>query len=752
MKTSLTPPPQGIFALLAGESRGVQDIDDGTTISGDTVGQDMIFPNPTFRPPSWSSVARYIIVLCFALGAITLSDVMKVNYSAMSKDIASSKKHLTYKSLDIKEGNELEHLALADAQQSKILDANAKLLKAKGEEEIEKANADQKKAQSMHDEKVRDQSEAGEKREEAANDDHMYKVLKENATAVMKMAENDMAAANEESTLDSFGCDFPFFRSICDLLGGTTRIRAEKLAVQASQEAREALELYESAMAARDREEEEIEQANQLEQQAKQDEKEYQQLDAKAKSEMSTGRKEEFEATNLHDDAHELSQKSEKEKGEANSLTLKAINEKSQAERMHSEAVTHGKKAYIYGILACTIAAITLILFTVRLVNRYGEPCFWSIREASNSIYTQHKRSMNHGFDTPKLLSTTWSLIPKERIARFLVECLGILASVASFSIQWEGFEDLTTRSRGSLVLLSALIAGFSQSIALSTLPALFGALRFLEVDCNSFLDRRDALKALVVNTLGHFALSFTIHLLLSTTYILIGWLTLGTSFIGIVGNANPFIAWLAFWVCSLFYFRYFSYHAMVNYPSKNVGPNDDSSGKSSYTNPDANLSFITNTGIESIFRNEEKGDKDKTNLPTEHDSLLDKEWGLKIGDHDVSVVSSETSSEPMDVFLNNVITRRLSRDSVSTRSEKPDAKRMLGTAIAVIIDSVGIAFELLVLLCMIAIVRTTFVTCYAVSFTWKLGREINLLLWIVPLAAFLTFSYKQVLLVKARQ
>ena len=329
---------------------------------------------------------------------------------------------------------------------------------------------------------------------------------------------------------------------------------------------------------------------------------------------------------------------------------------------------------------------------------------------------------------------------------RFLVECLGVLASVASFSSQWEGFEDLTTRSRGSLVLLSALIAGFSQSIALSTLPALFGALRSLEVDCNSFLDRRDALKVLIVNTLGHFALSLTIYLLLSTIYVLIGWLSLGTSFIGIVDNVNPFLAWVAFLVCSLFYFRSFSYHAIAKRPSKNVGPNDDSGDKSS---------IFTYAGNESIFRNEEKQGEDKTNLPTENDSLLDKEWGLKIGDYDVSVVGSETSSDPIDVFFNNV-TRRLSRDSVnsvSTSSEKPDTKKVLGTVIAVIINSIGVAFELLVISCMLAIVKTTIPTCYAVSFTWKLGRVINLLIWLVPLVvAILTCSFKQVLLVKARQ
>ena len=746
MKTSFTPPPQSIFALLAGESRGVQDIDDGTTTSGDGVGQDKIFADPTFRPPTWSSVARYTIVLCFALCAIALSDVMNVNYNAMTKDIATSKKLLTHKSLDIKEGNELEHLATADAQQSDILDADAKSLKAKGEEDIENANADQKKAQSLRNEAVRDQSEAHEKRVEASNDDRMYKVLRKNATAMMEMSENDLAAANEESTSDSFGCDIPFFRSICDLLGGATRIRAGDLAVQASQEAREALDVYESAIAARDREEEELNQAKELEQQAKRDVKDYQQLDAKAESEMNKGQKEELEATNMYADAHKLLQKSEKEKGEANSLMSKAIDEKSQAERLHNDAVTHGKKAYIYGILGCTIGATTLILFTLRLVIRHGEPFFWSIREASNSICTHHKRSMNHGFDTPQLLSMTWSLIPKERVMHFLVECLGVLASVASFSSQWEGFEDLTTRSRGSLVLLSALIAGFSQSIALSTLPALFGALRSLEVDCNSFLDRRDALKVLIVNTLGHFALSLTIYLLLSTIYVLIGWLSLGTSFIGIVDNVNPFLAWVAFLVCSLFYFRSFSYHAIAKRPSKNAGPNDDSSDKSS---------IVTYAGNESIFRNEEKQGKDKTNLPTENDSLLDKEWGLKIGDYDVSVVGSETSSDPIDVFFNNV-TRRLSRDSVnsvSTSSEKPDTKKVLGTVIAVIINSIGVAFELLVISCMLAIVKTTIPTCYAVSFTWKLGRVINLLIWLVPLVvAILTCSFKQVLLVKARQ
>lgn len=79
--------------------------------SGDAVGQDKIFADPTFRPPTWLCVVvgqsfshllrmrtqHTIIVLCFALCAIALSDVMNVNYNAMTKDIASFKKLLTHR-------------------------------------------------------------------------------------------------------------------------------------------------------------------------------------------------------------------------------------------------------------------------------------------------------------------------------------------------------------------------------------------------------------------------------------------------------------------------------------------------------------------------------------------------------------------------------------------------------------------------------------------------------------------------------
>lgn len=138
------------------------------------------------------------------------------------------------------------------------------------------------------------------------------------------------------------------------------------------------------------------------------------------------------------------------------------------------------------------------------------------------------------------------------------------------------------------------------------------------------------------------------------------------------------------------------------------------------------------------IFRNED------SNVCNEQDSLLDRDWGIRIGDYEVIVTGSDdtSSDERMDALLDNSIIRS-SQDARSIETSNI-GKNWL-TVVKIIIDALQFPFEILVLSCMIAIIRISVSQCRQLSFTLDhVGLSTKLWwLWMMISAAIAIILFK---------
>mmetsp|Transcript_8271 Transcript_8271/g.17875 ORF Transcript_8271/g.17875 Transcript_8271/m.17875 type:complete len:752 (-) Transcript_8271:51-2306(-) len=698
MKTSRTPPPPPIaFAVFAGARSRCADSEAGEAI----VPTDGTMPY-SHHPFSFTSVATYLSILCFAFIAIAFVGPTNNNYSQVHTKIALSNELLKQKSLDISREKDLETKASADMNEGDSLSAQAQELANSGAEKMKKADRDAEKAKGLHDEAEQERKEAKGLRDQASEDDMLYETIKANATKLSDMAKKDRVEADEVTFPGSSWCQRRMFQRLCDALGSATRIRTADAAQVGAVEAREAFDEYYRAKAVRDREDEELMKAAQLEDRAKHDDEEYHHLEVQAKRERESGDEEQKLAEKDQADAKNILQKSAEEVDEANSFKTKALADSNRADALREQALEHGQKAYMYGIFATVFATVSLAFFSIRFVTKFGSVLYWHMADYWTWLAHDQQCSPNRGVDMPQVARKTWDCIPKARILRWLVECTALLASVAVFAHQWTHFKDYSTRNRGALVLVCAFVSGLAQSLALFTFPAFHSAIGSLDMETDRLLQGR-TMRAIALETLSYFSLSLAISTLLSIMLILILWINMGDAFVALADWFNGPFLWLVFVLGSYVYLRCFP-GITAEKPPQATGSRDD------------NSQSVSTISKDPVFRTE---DSNASNgCPTEKDFLLDKEWGIRIRDDEVVVAGSvDTSSdERMDVLLDNSIIRS-SQDGNSIESSDMGNNSL--TVVTIIIEVLRFPFEVLVLSCMIAIIRVSVSHCLELSFAF---------------------------------
>mmetsp|Transcript_3406 Transcript_3406/g.5241 ORF Transcript_3406/g.5241 Transcript_3406/m.5241 type:complete len:775 (-) Transcript_3406:301-2625(-) len=199
--------------------------------------------------------------------------------------------------------------------------------------------------------------------------------------------------------------------------------------------------------------------AEELEAEAKESEK-----DAAEKEAQATEK--EAEAEEEEAAAEEKSSHAEKEEAQAEEEEGKAEAEEEEGDEQWEESIKHGLGAFWNASLSAIVSLSAALFFGVRLFYRSIGPAIASLQSAGRSLISPAVSGA-----IPNASQNIAALVPVQSISYGTLHVCSLAASIFPFTGQLTNFAAYTPKARGGLIVLIACVAAFVQSFILHLVP-----------------------------------------------------------------------------------------------------------------------------------------------------------------------------------------------------------------------------------------------------------------------------------------